>query len=66
MSRTLRAIAYNVEPEDQEKLDGYEAILEQARKHVSTEYADELAAVVSDTRSGEVSCLEGRQLCPNP
>lgn len=53
MSRTLRAIAYNVEPEEQEKPDGYEAILEQTKKYVSSEHADELAAVISDNNSCE-------------
>jgi pilus assembly protein CpaF len=53
MSKTLRAIAYNTEPEEQEKPDGYEDILDQTRKYVSREHADELAAVVSDSNSGE-------------
>lgn len=53
MSRTLRAIAYNVEPEEQGKPDGYEAILEQTRKYISSEHADELAAVISDNSSCE-------------
>ena len=53
MSKTFRAIAYDVRSDEPVMQDGYESILEQTRTYISREHADRLSAVIADETAAD-------------
>jgi pilus assembly protein CpaF len=53
VSKTFRAIAYDVRSGEPVKQDGYESILEQTRTYISREHADSLSAVIADETAAD-------------
>lgn len=53
MSKTFRAIAYDVRSDEPVMQDGYESILEQTRTYISREHADSLSAVIADETAAD-------------